>query len=181
DMADDVATWKKRLLRQVADRGAALEHLRERHVRNPIAEEVLFSDRKFPTATGKVQLIHEAVTEPTLPPADRPLLLMAVSTDRAQSSQWPAHTQDGPATAVVHPDAATGFADGDLAKVDSETGSLVVELAFDTGQRRDLLLMEKGGWMHAGRCANTLVRARETDAGGCAVYYDTPVRLSPVT
>ncbi|MDX1389442.1 MAG: molybdopterin dinucleotide binding domain-containing protein, partial [Acidobacteriota bacterium] len=97
-----------------------------------------------------------------------------------QSSQWPAHTQTGPAVAVVHPDAAPGFAEGDRASIESETGSMVVELKFDTGQRRDVLLMEKGGWMHAGRCANTLIRARLTDAGGCAVYYDTPVRLAPV-
>jgi hypothetical protein len=41
--------------------------------------------------------------------------------------------------------------------------------------------MEKGGWLSAGRCANALIRAAETDAGGCAVYHDTPVRLLPVS
>jgi hypothetical protein len=39
--------------------------------------------------------------------------------------------------------------------------------------------MEKGGWLHRGRCANALVRARLTDAGEGAAYYDTPVRLLP--
>jgi hypothetical protein len=39
------------------------------------------------------------------------------------------------------------------------------------------MLMEKGGWLSAGRCANALVKAQLTDAGGCAVYYDTPVRI----
>jgi hypothetical protein len=39
------------------------------------------------------------------------------------------------------------------------------------------MLMEKGGWLSAGRCANALVKAKQTDAGGCAVYYDTPVRI----
>ncbi len=180
DLADDVATWKRRLLGQVADRGASLDDLRRGPVRNPLVREVLFADRRFPTFNGKIQLIHEAETEPQLPPADRPLLLMAISTEKAQSSQWPAHTQTGPAVAVVHPDAAPGFSDGGRAKVESETDSMVVELKFDTAQRRDVLLMEKGGWMHAGRCANTLIRARATDAGGCAVYYDTPVRLSPI-
>jgi anaerobic selenocysteine-containing dehydrogenase len=77
----------------------------------------------------------------------------------------------------VHPDAAPGFRDGDLADVESEVGSLMVKLKLDPRQRRDMLLMDKGGWLQAGRCANALIRARETDAGGCAVYYDTPVRL----
>jgi hypothetical protein len=61
--------------------------------------------------------------------------------------------------------------------VESEVGSLTVRLRLDSRQRREMLLMDKGGWMHAGRCANVLIRARETDHGGCAVHYDTPVRL----
>ena len=72
---------------------------------------------------------------------------------------------------------ATGFRDGDLARVESELDSLVVRLCFAARPRRDLLLMDKGGWLSAGRCANALVPARVTDAGGCAVYLDTPVRL----
>jgi anaerobic selenocysteine-containing dehydrogenase len=105
------------------------------------------------------------------------LLLAALSTKDAQASQWPSRAQRGPATATVHPDAAPGFADGDEAVVESEVGSLTVRLGFDPRQRRDMLLMDKGGWLQAGRCANALIPARETDHGGCAVYYDTPVRL----
>jgi len=103
---------------------------------------------------------------------------MAFSTEKAQSSQWPPETQRGPATAVVHPQAASGFRDGDLAKIESQIGELTVRLRFDAKQRTDVILMEKGGWLSAGRCANALVPAQVTDAGGCAVYYDTPVRLS---
>jgi anaerobic selenocysteine-containing dehydrogenase len=102
---------------------------------------------------------------------------MALATERAQASQWSREDQTGPATAIVHPDAARGFADGDLATLESDLASLVVRLRFDPRQRTDVVLMEKGGWLSAGRCANVLVRARETDDGGCAVYHDTPVRL----
>jgi hypothetical protein len=52
-----------------------------------------------------------------------------------------------------------------------------VQLHFDSKQRPEVVLMDKGGWLSAGRCANALVKAEVTDAGGCAVYYDTPVRL----
>ena len=147
-------------------------------MRNPLAPKVLFADRKFKTATGRVNLIHEADPEPARPTQARPLLLMAFSTEKAQSSQW-AHprAQDGPAVATVHPDAAAGFPDGAIARIASEVGAMDVRLKLDARQRRDVVLMAKGGWLRDGRCANALIPAVPTDAGGGAVYYDTPVRL----
>jgi formylmethanofuran dehydrogenase subunit D len=68
-----------------------------------------------------------------------------------------------------------------LARLESEIAEIVVRLKFDRRQRADVVLMEKGGWLSAGRCANALIRAAETDAGGCAVYHDTPVRLLPAS
>jgi anaerobic selenocysteine-containing dehydrogenase len=79
----------------------------------------------------------------------------------------------------VHPAAAAGFTAGQPAVVESEAGSLRVRLAFDDRQRRDMALMAKGGWFQRDRCANVLVAAKTTDAGGGAVYYDTVVRLLP--
>lgn len=177
DFSDDVETWKRRLLAKVADRGASLDALRKGAVRNPLAKPILFSDRRFSTPTGRVNLIHQIDPRPARPSADRPLFLMAFSTEKAQASQWPQKTQQGPATAVVHPDAAPGFNDGDTVIIESEIAQLTVKLRFDPTQRRDVMLMEKGGWLSAGRCANALVKAQLTDAGGCAVYYDTPVRI----
>jgi len=54
---------------------------------------------------------------------------------------------------------------------------LTVRVKLDPRQRQDLALMAKGGWLRAGQCANALIPARTTDAGGGAAYYDTPVRL----
>lgn len=171
--------WKRRILGKVAPQGASLEAIRDGYVRSPLATPVLFADRTFPTATGRVNLIHDVRVEPPLPAPGRPLFLMAFSTDRAQSSQWAGPVPEGPAVATVHPEAAPGFRDGDLAAVESEIGSMTVRLRFDARQRRDVLLMAKGGWLRDGRCANALVPAQLTDAGGGAVYYDTPVRLRP--
>jgi anaerobic selenocysteine-containing dehydrogenase len=176
--ADDVETWKRRFLGAVSDKGASLEAIRGGYVRNPLAPAVLFADRTFKTPSGRVNLIHEADPEPARPTAERPLLLMAFSTEKAQSSQW-AHPRghDGPAVATLHPDAAAGLEDGAIARIESEVGALDVRLRFDARQRRDVVLMAKGGWLRDGRCANTLVPAVATDAGGGAVYYDTPVRV----
>jgi anaerobic selenocysteine-containing dehydrogenase len=175
---DDVDTWKRHFLAPVAGRGASLEAIRNGYVRNPLAAKVLFADRKFKTTTGRVNLIHDADPEPPRPTAERPLLLMAFSTEKAQSSQWARpRAEDGPATAAVHPDAAAGMADGTIARLASELGAMDVRVKHDPRQRRDVVLMAKGGWLRDGRCANALVPAVATDAGGGAVYYDTPVRL----
>jgi anaerobic selenocysteine-containing dehydrogenase len=171
--------WKRRLLSSVSTKGASLEALEHGPVRNPLIDEVLFADRKFATASGKVNLIHAVDPEPPRPTEERPLLLMALATEKAQASQMPSRRQDGPATVTVHPAAASGFRAGDRVCVESETGSIEAVLKFDERQRRDVALMPKGGWLSRGRCANVLVRARATDAGGGAAYYDTPVRFLP--
>ena len=139
----------------------------------------MFADRKFPTASGKVNLIREAPIEAPAIDVCRPLVLMALSTEKAQASQWPDSAQQGLALCTVHPQAAAGFAEGDEALLESEIASIQVKLRFDTNQRRDIALMDKGGWHRRGRSANVLVAAAVTDAGGGARYYDTPVRLLP--
>jgi len=175
------AEWKERLLRRVAPRGVTLDALTRGAVRNPEAPRVLFENRVFATRSGRVNLVRSVIPQPPVPPADRPLLLLAMSVPEAQSSQWRAGAQEGPAPAIVHPASAPGFADGALARVESELGAMVVRLVFDASQRRDVVILQKGGWLSAGRCANALIPARATDAGGCAVYYDTPVRLAPIS
>lgn len=179
--AGDVDSWKRRVLAKVADRGASLEDLRRGPVRNPLAPTLMYPDRTFPTPTGKVNLVQRVPLDQPRGTALRPLLLMALATERAQGSQWLPSQQEGPATAIVHPDAAVGFAPGDTVRLESEVAEIVVRLAFDPRQRPDVVLMEKGGWLSAGRCANALIRGEETDAGGCAVYHDTPVRLLPIS
>jgi len=175
----DAKDWKRRLLARVAPAGASLAALERGAVRNPESPRVLFADRRFPTPSGRINLIHEIASDPPRPTAERPLLLMALSTEKAQASQWPADRQRGPATVTVHPRSANGFADGDRVRLESAIGSIHVRVRFDERQREDVALMDKGGWLAAGRCANELVAARATDAGGGAVYYDTPVRLLP--
>jgi anaerobic selenocysteine-containing dehydrogenase len=173
----DASEWKRMFLNRVSALGASLEDLEQAAVRNPLAPSVLFSDRKFPTRSGKINLIRQVdPAVPVLTP-EWPLLLMALSTEKAQGSQTRASAQAGPANVTVHPESALGMQDGDQATLESQIGSLTVRLKLDPRQRRDVALMDKGGWLRTGRCANALVSARTTDQGGGAVYYDTPVRL----
>ena len=178
DFDVDTATWKQRLLRKLNDQGITADDFKKGFVRSPFARNILFADRRFNTASGKVNLIHKLHPDLLNVPSESPLRLAALSTSMSQASQWPTDTQTGPATAVVHPSVAPDHNDGDVATVSTERGSLQIRLKFDSNQRPDVLLMDKGGWHSAGRSANALIDAELTDDGECAVYYDTPAVIS---
>jgi anaerobic selenocysteine-containing dehydrogenase len=171
--------WKERLLSRVAPLGVTAARLERESVRNPFVGKVVFEDRTFPTDTGRMKLVH---TMPVCPPEEPgfPLWLFSNSTEKSQSSQWVGGEPDL-LTATCHPDAANGFADGDLVFLESALGRLRVRLKLDAGQRRDVVIVPKGGHYDRGTCANALIRARTTDAGEGAAYLDCRVRLVHVS
>ena len=166
------------VLSSATEKGLTLEALEERQQRNPLPTPVLFADRKFATASGKVNLItREPVGEGDVD--GFPLWLLSLSTERSQSSQW-ARPQQGLAIATVHPAAANGIADGAEALLETVLGSMRVRVEHDPAQRRDVVIVPKGGHLDAGRAANALIRARTTDLGEGGALYDERARLVPV-
>jgi anaerobic selenocysteine-containing dehydrogenase len=180
ELSDDVETWKRRMLPSGQNKGASLDDLRQRPVRSPAGPSVMFADRKFPTESGRVNLTSDVDTTPSSVTLDRPLLLTSLATSAVQGSQWLDGAQDDHLPATVHPDSAAGFNSADVVKLESEHGEITVRLKLEATQRRDIVLVPKGGWLNKGRCANALIKAQTTDAGDCAVYYDTPVRILPL-
>lgn len=176
-----VADWKGRMTRRLAAAGADLRALAAGPLRNPFAEEVLYADRRVPTASGKVALVSEPAAPPPAPDESRPFTLLAASTPKGQASQWSLPVPEGPPEARVHPEVADAHGgDGAVVELFSAVGALVVRLVADDAVRPDVVLMEKGGQLRHGRCANQLVAAVETDEGGGAAYYDELVGLRPV-
>ncbi len=179
-MAGDARAWKRRILGgDVRAAGVTLERLEQAPQKNPLVPEVLFGGRRFPTVTGRVNLMRQAPPEPDPFDPDYPLSLLSLSTDKSQSSQW-AKAQTGPAIVTVHPDAPPGLPDGALARLESRLSSLIVRVRHDPRQRRDTAILPKGGHLSAGRAANALIRARTTDAGEGAALHDARVRLIPL-
>ena len=172
--------WKRRLLEpKMSGFGVTLEDLEQAPLENPLAPGVLFADRVFPTPSGRVNLITRAPAE--RPPAnpEYPLALLALSTREAQSAQW-ALAPPAPLTATLHPDAAQGLADGALCRLESRLGSLDVRLKHDARQRRDVVILPKGGHHHLSACANSLVEARATDLGEGGALYEQGVRVARI-
>ncbi|MFL5397482.1 MAG: molybdopterin-dependent oxidoreductase [Myxococcales bacterium] len=168
--------WKERILRK--DAGFTVADLDERGPqRSNLSGKVLFADRKFNTTTGKVNLITSAPDRSRVS-AQFPLYLMALSTEKAQNSQWSKGQPQGPAAVTVHPDSAGGIPDGGFGRLESAIASMPVQVLHDPRQRRDVALMAKGGHMREKRNANVLARARATDIGGGGALYDETVRIT---
>ncbi len=176
-----VDAWKRRLLTKVAPHGVTPERLAAGALRSPLAPLILFEQRRFATPDGKAQLLDHAPPPP--PPIDHdfPLRLLAVSTPKGQSSQWCEPISATPPELRVHPAAAMGFGDGSVAELVSRIGALCVTVRHDAAVHPEVALMEKGGMLRDGRCANLLIRAMVTDAGEGAAYYDEPVRLQTIS
>ena len=176
----DANAWMERMMKPLVPHGITFENVGDQVSRNPNSGKIVFEGQNFPTKSGKANLITEYAHPTPMIGDEFPLRLMAMSTDQAQASQWQAEQQVGPAIARIHPDAANGFPEGSIVEMKSNFGSMQVQIEFDDQQRTDVALIDKGGWMSAGRCANLLIQAQCSDEGQCAVYYDTPVKLSAV-
>jgi len=167
-------TWKQRLLRAVP-----LDRLEQGPLRNPDAPRVVFEGRRFPTASGRINLLRSFDARETERPFRFPLRLMAISTPHSQCSQWSPSEPETELPAHVHPDCCGGIADGSLAMLSSERGSMRVRMTHDDSVRRGLVVVPKGGSPSLGRGSNAITAARLTDLGEGAALYEEPVRLDP--
>ncbi len=173
--------WKRRFLaHRLEGSGVGLEQLERGPVRNPLAKRVLFSERRFATATGRVQLIHDRPPPPAQPespdPEQFPLQLLALSTRQAQSSQWAGAPPDV-LTATINPTVAPGVSDGQRCRLRSAIGCIDVVVRLDARQRSDVVIVPKGGHFHLGASGNALVQAKLTDIGQGGALYEERVRL----
>jgi anaerobic selenocysteine-containing dehydrogenase len=177
DLAGSARDWKERLVAtRLRAKGVDLEMIESGPVKNPLARAVVFEDRKFATANGKANLMHDAPPMAARPTQEYPLFLLALSTPESQCSQWAA-APEFPLPLTLHPKAANGFVDGEVCELESMLGRMQVRLVFDTTQRLDVALLPKGGPISRGGCANRLIRARKTDLGEGGALYEERVRL----
>lgn len=168
--------WKDRLLSQEVDRRV----LDGAVVRQPGAPKVVFEGRRFPTASGKVQLITHEPELPRDPVVGYPFRLMAVSHPDSQSSQWSVEPPAIP-EAQISDSLGPEWPDGQEALLESAKGSFKVKLTRVAGLHPELVVLPKGGsGLFGGWCPNDLIEAVETDHGGGASFYDEPVRLTPL-
>ena len=191
----EVEAWLEARLRP---RGLTLDRLRQGPVLAPGTEEVAFADLRFPTPSGRIELVsreaHQRWDADELPrfrepveagaPGGRyPLHLLTPNTKNRIHSQFGnletiRRMAPGP-TVAVHPEDARsrGLREGDRARLFNDRGSLTLPVALDWGLRRDCVAVFNGWWLTEGGAVNLLTEARETDLGHGAAFHDTAVEL----
>ena len=184
-MAGSAQEWKARLLHpDIKKAGVTIEQIYETPTRHPGVGRIAHLHRQFSTRTTKAQLVHCAPPPMPVPP-DRdvrvpkesiPLMCMSVSTAESQSSQWSEPPQQ-PIEVRVHPDVDAGIGHEGRGWLESSLGQIQVRVIHDASQRRDVVLVPKGGGFFSKSAANALIEAKVTDAGEGAAYYDQYVFL----
>ena len=194
------------LQRKLARFDITLDQLRQGPVLAPGHQEVAFSDYRFPTPSGKIELYSgEAAERWNVDPLPR-YLESAESTRRTASEarKYPLyfmtpntknriHSQFGNLAMIrrlsdrplarVHPQDARerGVAEGERVRVFNDRGSLELEARFDHGLRRGCLSVTNGWWLSDGGAVNVCSLGRETDLGHGAAFHDNLVEFERVS
>ena len=182
-----------------------LDRLREGPQLAPGQEEVAYSDFRFPTRSGKIELeSHEAVErwgvdplplyrEPVeslrrhVPDPDvYPLYLLTPNTKNRIHSQFNnlmmiRQLGDEPLL-YMHPDDAAKrhIRDGEWVRVFNDRGELVLESRLDNGLKAGCVCVTNGWWISEGGTVNFCSAARETDMGYGAAFHDVRVQVEVV-
>ena len=182
--------------------GVTLAALREGPVRVPDRAEVAFADRRFPTPSGRIELVSaEAAarwgldpvpgyTEPVETVSARrrdstrfPFVLLTPNTKNRIHSQFgnlPSIRAIDPAPRLlIHPEDAfeRGISDGTRVRVVNDRGSLTLAARLDYGMRPGCVAVHNGWWLADGGAVNLLSKARETDMGHGAAFHENVVDL----
>jgi anaerobic selenocysteine-containing dehydrogenase len=140
---------------------------------------VAFAGGVFAHPDGLCRLPDKLDPEPE-PEPGYPLRLLSLIRREATHSQILPEDQGGePPRAWVSPD-SPGLAGLDLARpvfLASPLGRLRVGLETMDGLHPEAVVFRRGGWQKYGGGINQLIRARNTELGGIAAFYQQSVRL----
>ena len=181
DMAGDPAHWIDQVARPFAGVSHASLSAAGGRLRPEGLATVPWADGRFKTPSGRFVFPPALDDDPVVPPADFPLHLIALASERAINSQVPEdHRCQSRVSARVHPDVARacGLVHGDEARLVSPRGALEVRLECGPDVRPDSVLVAKGDWAMYGRGLNVLTEPRYTAGTGTA-FNQNYVRLEP--
>ena len=176
-----------------------LKRLRRTPVLAPGHQEIAFSDFRFDTPSGKIELASQEAAErwgadplpryvepeesPRRSSGKYPLYFMTPNTKNRIHSQFNnlsmiRRVSDKP-RAQIHPEDAgeRGVADGERIRIFNGRGSFEVEARYDFSLRRGCVAVTNGWWSTDGASVNVCSLGRETDMGYGAAFHDNLVEV----
>ena len=166
----------------------------------PRLQEIAFSDYKFCTPSGKIELVSEQakirwnVSElpgyVPLAEADKskyPFQLMTPNTKNRIHSQFGnlkviKMLDPFPYATISELDAQQkNISQGNKIRVFNDVGSLELKVKTDSGLRPGVVVIYNGYWHQEGACPNSLTKGLETDMGHGTAFHDTRVDYCLIT
>ena len=199
--AEAVEAWLEHRLAAFPE--ISIERLREGPIIAPGCQEVAWSDRVFPTPSGRVELVSEDAERmwgadplpkyraPDETPgvggeSSYPLNILTPNTKNRIHSQFgnlPTIRQLDPIIQVEMSPvdaAARGISNGDRVRVFNDRGSIELAARLDYSLRPGCVSIHNGWWISEGGGVNLLSAARETDMGHGAAFHDNAVEVEAV-
>jgi len=191
--------------RWLADRisqadGFSVSQLKEAPLIPPQSEEIAYSDRKFSTASGKIELWSDSAARlwgvdplPSYDPPDNfneehlPFRLMTPCIGSRIHSQFGnleviRSVTDEPAWDISVIDARKlGLKSGDLIRVFNSNGETRGRVRVTARVRKGSIVFPNGIWLNEGGGINALVTQAETDMGHGAAFHNTRVGVEKVS
>lgn len=192
----NVENWLNKYLDQFEE--LSLEKLKSGPVIAPGVQEVAYSDYKFNTPSGKLELVSlEATTNwgvsklpeyvPPLEHAENseryPLHLLSPVTKNRIHSQFgnlrSISALDPEPYAEISPTDAEirDIRNGETVRIFNDRGEIIAKTRFDYSLRPGNIAVFNGYWISEGTCPNILSKGRETDMGHGAAFHDNMVEV----
>ncbi len=194
-----IDSWLMNKLKKFPD--LSLEKLKKGPIMAPGIQEIAFSDCKFNTPSGKIELLSdEAVVKwgvNMLPDYNETDERLNEGVDQTGSENQfyflspntrnRIHSQFGNLKVIkqfepeplldINPEDASilGIANGELVKVYNSQGELRIRSSFNYGIRRRCVSLPNGWWKSEGGGGNLLSAQRETDMGHGTAFHDNLV------
>lgn len=171
--------WLEIICSPIREQGCDLPTLRQGPFRLN-APMVPYADGRFATPSGKFRFMTQLPAHsPGQDDPDYPYRLLTIAPhDYICSERTMAEHAPLPVVVLATDEARRlGLTKNDTVLVESEIGSVQARLATGDGQRPDILVAERGGWLKAGHGLNRLTRDMASTVGNGTPYYETRVRV----
>lgn len=184
--------------------GITLEKLKEGPVLSPYHQEVAFSDLKFPTPSGKIELFSEEAAKrwgvDPLPvykepfesvknkniTKEYPVYMITPNTKNSIHSQFlnlkMIRELGHKPLAAVNPEDAKerNIKNGENIRIFNARGEITVESIYDYSLKKGCIVVYNGWWIKDNSAVNFLSKQRETDMGYGAAFHENLVEFGKV-
>ncbi len=172
--------WLYDLCAPARAQGCDMERLKREAFRLD-APMVPYADGKFDTPSGKFQFMTRFDPDEIAGTSeDYPYRFLSIAAHGYICSERNMAGHDPLPEAFMAPEEAArrGLADGAHVLLESLAGRCRAVLRTAAGQRADVIVAERGGWIKAGHGLNLLTRDIPSVVGNGTPYYETAIRVS---